>query len=221
MAKYIADVSGNLTEVLPLNEPSYPGGFYPVADATTTGRTSTGTDANKMIELDAAGLIHKSFLPYRFITVGGTTGHAGMAAVLDGTGKWHMSLMPVGVGAEVVIGNASEALAAGNLCNIHAVATALALRKASATAVATNANGFVLASFASGASSTMYGVSNEITGLSGLTIGAQYYLSSTAGGIATTAPTGDNHIVQRIGRAHSVSAIIFSNSEFLYVKKTT
>jgi hypothetical protein len=217
MAKYIADVNGNLTEVLPLEAATVP---YPTADATTTARNNA-TDANKMIELTSQGVIHKDFLPYRFITVGGTPGHAGMSAILDGSGKWHMSLMPVGVGAEVVIGNASEALTAGNLCNIHAVSTALAIRRASASALATNANGFVLASFASGASSTMYGVSNEITGLSGLTIGSQYYLSTTAGAMATSAPTADNNIVQRIGRAHSVSAIIFSNSEFLYVKKTT
>ena len=219
MAKYIADVSGVLTEILPINIPSSAAGKYGgtdnPTDTTYTARSSTA-DANKIIELDANGLINKHFLPYRFITQAGTAASAGYSAILDGTGRWHMSLMPVGIGAEVVIDAATEALTGGAFCNIHAVG----IRLAGNTGVSLHAHGFVLSSFALAATATMFGISNINTAVIAAR-GSTYYLG-TAGGIvlAGALPTANSSIVQRLGTAHSGTELLFNNTDF-HVRNAT
>lgn len=212
MAKYISDVNGILTEILPLIQASIP---YPTPDATTTARNNA-TDATKMIELTAAGVIHKDFLPYRFITVGGSAGHSGMSAILDSTGRWDISLMPVGIGAEVIIDTTTDTLSAGNFCNIHSGG----IRLATNTSAPFHANGFVLSGFAASVTATMFGVSNINTVVSAAK-GSTYYLG-TAGGIilAVALPTANGNIVQRLGTAHSTSAMLFNNTDF-HVRNAT
>jgi hypothetical protein len=88
----------------------------------------------------------------------------------------------------------------------------LKIRKADATTAGKEANGYVLASVSSGAEGTVY-FEQVITGLSGLTLGAVYYLSTTAGAITTTAPSGSGNVVQRIGRAVSTTEVLFQPQE--------
>lgn len=103
----------------------------------------------------------------------------------------------------------TEALAAGDFINTFLSAGEQRIRRALASDPARGADGFVTAAVASGASGT---VKREGTNslLSGLTIGARYYLSATqAGKATTTVPTTDGHLLQLLGKAVSATQIAF------------
>ena len=81
--------------------------------------------------------------------------------------------------------------------------------KADADSASKAAVGFVLSSVSNGATGTAYLGGGLITGLTSLTSGAAYFLSQTAGGITTTAPSGTNVIVQSVGYAASATVLVF------------
>lgn len=163
MAKYIADSSGKLTEVQPVN-------------------VSTGApDAGKIAQLDA-------------------------------TGRWDISMMPVGVGAEVTIVPSFESFTAGQFVNLFDNAGAVNARKADATTNAKPAHGFVLAIVTAPANATIYGISNKNTALAGLTLGVPYWLSTVAGGVIATAPSAAGNWVQELGTSESLTEMVFSNA---------
>ena len=169
MAKYLADLSGKISEVQPIN-------------------VSAGVaDAGKMAQLDA-------------------------------NGQWHISMMPTGIGAEVTVVNAFENLAAGDFCNLFLDSAVCKSRKADATTNAKPAHGFTLVAVTSPASSTIYGISTKNTALSTLTIGADYWLATTAGAVTTTAPSTAGNLVQELGTAESATAMVFSNVKTKWTK---
>lgn len=134
---------------------------------------------------------------------------AGEIVALDGTGRLDPSVMPVGIGADTQAITTSEALAAGDYVNIHDVAGAFRVRKADASALATKADGFVLAAFGSAVLATVYfeGTNTQVTGQTPGTV----YLSETAGigtGVAGI-PTAAGTIVQPIGVATSATTVNF------------
>lgn len=139
------------------------------------------------------------------------TGTANAIPAGDSTGRLDISWMPVGVGAEVVVCPSSENLTAGNFVNLYNNAGALNARKADATANTKPALGFVLANVTSPASATVYLLSAVNTALSGLTIGSDYWLDTTAGAITATPPSATGNICQYIGRALSATSIAFEN----------
>lgn len=101
---------------------------------------------------------------------------------------------------------ASETLSAGNLVNIWNDSGTIKMRKADADAPY-SADGYVLQAITSGDSGYMYidGVNDAI---SGLTLGSQF-LSATAGGTTTTAPTTTGNIVQSVGIALTSTKLLF------------
>ena len=131
-------------------------------------------------------------------------GNAGDIVALDDTGKIDPTMMPTGVGADVVMLTATEALSAGNVVNIHSGG----VRKADASTAGKEADGFVLAGVTLGGSATVYKEGSN-TQLSGLTLGADLYLSTTPGAVTATPPTGAGNIVQRVGKAVSTTAADF------------
>lgn len=133
---------------------------------------------------------------------------AGKIPKLDGTGKLDGTMMPAGVGAETRVIVASEALAAGDLVNIHS-STGAKVRKADATTAGKEAHGFVLASVASAGNATVYPEENVISGLTGLTPGTRMFLAATAGLNTATAPSATGQVVQDIGVALSATEILF------------
>lgn len=134
-------------------------------------------------------------------------GDAGKLVALDGTGKIANTMMPVGVGADTALIQASENLAAGDYVNIHD-ATGARVRKADASN-GRKAMGFVLASVTSGNNATVY-FEGQNTQHTSLTPGTTYYLSaSSAGTVTATPPTTAGHIVQEIGVAFSATAMSF------------
>lgn len=131
----------------------------------------------------------------------------GKIVALDSSGRLDNSVMPVGIGADTAIIQASEALAAGDFVNVHNVSGSARVRKADAAAAGKEAHGFVLASVASGANATVY-FEGHNTQVTGRTIGARQYLSASTPGAATeTAPSGAGNVVQLLGFAVSATSI--------------
>lgn len=141
-------------------------------------------------------------------------GDAGKIPALDSAGKLDITMMPTGVTAEVTLALASEDLAAGDFVNFHLAGGVLKARKADATTNAKPADGFVLAAFLTGATASVYGISNANSSVAGLTIASDYWLSITPGAITGTAPSAAGNIVQRLGKAKSATEIIFENQDY-------
>lgn len=133
---------------------------------------------------------------------------AGKIPALDASGRLDSSLMPTGIGADTQVIQASEALAAGDLVNIHNVSGSARVRKADAATAGKEAHGFVLAAVGSGANATVYfeGTNAQVTGQ---TPGPVYLSASTPGLAVTAPPSAPGNVVQRVGLAVSATAINF------------
>lgn len=154
-------------------------------------------DADNTAQRTTLGLGTVATLSYP----GGTTNY------LRADGTW---AAPGGGGGSSTLSIvASATLTAGQLVNIHSASGAARVRPANATAIGSEANGFVLAGFASSATADVYKPGEIITGLSGLTADASYWLSTTGGGITTTPPSTVGNIVQYVGRALSTTSLYF------------
>lgn len=135
-------------------------------------------------------------------------GDDGKIVALDSTGKLDTSVLPVGIGADTKTLPASENLSAGDFVNVWNDSGTVKVRKADASSNAKEAHGFVLSSVTSGANAVVY-FEGTNTQLSSLTLGATYFLSTTAGGVNTTLPNTSGHIVQQLGVALSTTEISF------------
>lgn len=135
-------------------------------------------------------------------------GDAGKIPALDAAGKLDTSMMPTGIAADTASITASEALAAGDLVNIHNSSGAK-VRKADASTSGKEAHGFVIASVLNGGTATVYfeGSNAQVTGL---TPGVQY-LSTTPGLCTATAPSGSGNVVQRVGFATASTSMNFQS----------
>lgn len=98
---------------------------------------------------------------------------------------------------------ASEALAVGDLVNIFSGG----VRKASSTDTTKQVHGFVTASYAISGSVVVF-YSGLLTGVSGLTAGARYFLSAS-GTESTTSPTATGQLSQEVGVAITTTALLF------------
>lgn len=186
MAKYIKLSSGNLTE-----------------ESSLASSAGAG-DAGRIPELDGAGVLDHSIV--NAVTSSAGAGDADKVVALDAAGKIDSTMMPTGIGPDTASITTSEALAAGDLVNIHNSSGAK-VRKADATTAGKEAHGFVLASFGSAVSATVY-FEGSNTGVTGLTPGPQF-LSTTPGLATATAPSGSGNIVQRVGIAVAAASLNF------------
>lgn len=119
---------------------------------------------------------------------------AGKIPELDASGRLSSTMMPIGIVPDVKIFTALEALSAGDFVEI----TATGVRKADRSN-GRKADGFVIAAVASAASATVYRDTTN-TGVSGLTVGARYYLG-LAGAITATVTTTSGQLHQYLGIA--------------------
>jgi predicted phage gp36 major capsid-like protein len=135
---------------------------------------------------------------------------------LDASGRLDISFMPTGVGAATFAAVASEALVSGDFVQLFNNAGTANVRKANAGASQQEANGFVTAGVASAASATVfYGDLNAA--LTGLTVGAHYYLSNTTpGAVTATQPAAATHLVQHLGKALNATTLVVDiDDEFI------
>lgn len=148
------------------------------------------------------------------ITSSSGSGDANKLIGTNAAGKVDITFMPDGIGPDALTFTASETLAAGNLINLWDDSGTVKMRKADASSASKEAHGYVLAAVTSGATGTAY-FDGTITGLSGLTKGATYLLSDTAGGVLATssAPSGSGKIIQEVGVAISDTELVFEKGE--------
>ena len=135
-------------------------------------------------------------------------GDAGKIPALDSTGRFDVSMMPVGIAPEVVVCATSENLSGGNWINLYLNGGVITARKADGTTAGKECKGFVLAATTSPDNATVYQEGSN-TGCSGLTVGTEYFLSTTAGGQTATAPSASGNVVQPLGVAVSATVINF------------
>jgi hypothetical protein len=140
----------------------------------------------------------------------GGAGNANTIPQLNASGQLDLTMMPNGIGPNTAVIAASEAIAAGALVNVYTNAGAVAVRNADNSNTAKSANGFVLAAFASAANATVY-LTGQITGLTGLTPGATYYLGTVGTPIlAANLPTTTGTLLQQVGVALSATILEFA-----------
>lgn len=104
---------------------------------------------------------------------------------------------------------AYESLTTGQFVNLFLSNGRLQAREASSRDSERSADGFVLADTAAGVMATVYTLSSFNTGFTGLTPGADYYLSE-CGTVSDEPPTYG--IVQFLGRAISATTLPFTNN---------
>jgi hypothetical protein len=91
------------------------------------------------------------------------------------------------------------------------------VRKADATAEGKEANGFVKQAFANAAAATVI-TEGTLAGLTGLTTGARYYLSTTAGLVTITPPSGAGNVVQFLGTASSATELLWKPDDAVTIE---
>lgn len=104
---------------------------------------------------------------------------------------------------------ASESLAAGALVSIWDNSGTANVRNANATDATKTPDGFVLASVASSGTATVYIGVQTITGLTSLTPGTVYFLSTTGGAITATAPSTSGNWLQIVGKSLSATTFLY------------
>lgn len=139
-------------------------------------------------------------------------GVEGDLVALDATGRIPETYMPVGIGADLAIVPASENLSSGDFVNLWDDAGTVKARKADATTSGKEADGFVLDAVTAPANASVY-FEGRNTAKTGLTLGARYYLATSAGGVTATPPSGAGNVVQYIGRAVSATSIAFEATD--------
>lgn len=152
------------------------------------------------------------------ITTSAGVGDSGKIPALDSSGKLDSTFMPAGIAAETRALTASETISAGDFVNIWDDTGTLKVRKADASGgYGKKADGFVLAAVTSGNTATIYPLGDINSQVSGLTPGADYWLSSTAGTLATTAPSTSAHIIQYIGKATTATELLTECQEAIEI----
>lgn len=143
-------------------------------------------------------------------------GDAGKTVQLDANGKFDVSMMPTGIGADTQSIVTSEVLVAGDFVNIYDATGTKTCRKANAADNTKPANGFVLSGFGSAATATVYvrGLNTAVPvgTFVAANVGKKAFLSpSTAGAATTTIPATAGQIAQVLGTIDSVGATVTIN----------
>lgn len=155
----------------------------------------------KPLERDASTGRLKEVQP---VVTSAGAGDAGKMVQLDSAGRLDATVMPVGIGADTYVANASGNLSAGDAVYITSGGL---IARASAATSGNQAMGFVLVAATSGNSATML-FEGRNTALSGLTPGVRYYLSdSTPGAVTATPVSGSGKLHQLLGQAVSSTSL--------------
>ena len=114
---------------------------------------------------------------------------------------------------------ASEAIGFGNAVSIHAVSGVINVRKANATDNTKPCHGFCTTSI--GIVSGEYGevilCQGLTNGITGLTVGTRYFLSTTDGFLTSIAPVAVGNIEQAVGIALETGLFLF-NLDFEFIQ---
>lgn len=150
-------------------------------------------------------LINGIISQYTPIQTSAGAGSAGAIPALNAAGQIDSTMLPA---SNSISFTASEAIAAGALINLWSNAGTINIRNADQTATGKQADGYAPSAIASAATGTVVLSDGLITGLSGLTVGSQYWLG-TAGGVTTTPPSTAGYISQYVGKALTTTELDF------------
>lgn len=144
------------------------------------------------------------------VETGPASGPAEQIVSTNASGMIDVTLMPTGVGPDVMVINCTENLAAGDFVNIYNNSGAFACRRADGSTTGKTANGFVLSAFTSGTNATVYlgGINTQVTAAAAFA-GEIYLSDATPGGFTSTPPSTAGHTVQRIGTCGATNKIQF------------
>lgn len=160
--------------------------------------------ADKFLQVGTSGNLEEK----EATVTGGSAENAGDIVALNEDGKLDDTVMPVGIGAETKVIEASENLSANDVVNIYDDAGAVKVRKADATDDTKPAHGYVKEAVTSGSQAVVY--TDAYLPGTGLTVGSKYFLSAeTPGAVTTTPPSDAGNIAQVIGIAVSTTDIKF------------
>jgi hypothetical protein len=143
---------------------------------------------------------------------------AGKVVALNSAGVIDASMLPPGVGDEVNILPAYEALSAGSFVNVFFDSTDSKVKvRLADNSNARAAHGFVLDAFAAAADAEVFSLGETNSGKTGLTPGVELWLG-TAGGVISsplveTLAANIGKISQRIGVSKSATEILTAYSE--------
>ena len=143
---------------------------------------------------------------------------AGRVVATGSDGRLDESVMPLGIGASTTIGVASEDLSAGKFVNFWNDAGTLKVRLAD-NSNGRPADGYVTTPYTTDEAATVYPLDGVNSDLSGLTVGADYWLG-TAGGVTavpldSTDDANANKIDQLLGKAKSVTELITTDDHYI------
>ena len=181
-----------------------------VEEAALTTSVGAG-DANRIPALNASGVLDHTIINAKTTSAG--AGDANKIPALGADGRFDVSFMPTGIGADTSSIPASENLAATDLVNVWNDGGTTKVRKADATVAGKKAMGFVKAGVTSGANATVY-YEGDNSGLTDL-VGGTLFLSTTAGQVTATAPSGAGNVVQEVGFATSATSMNFEAGDTL------
>lgn len=154
----------------------------------------------------------------RPVVVSTGTNDAGRIIAADSSGRIDLSLLPEGVGASLVVGTASETLSAGALVNFYSNGGVFSVRLAD-NSNGRRADGFVLAAVTSANQASVYPLGEINSSLSGLTVGADYWLGTAGAVTATPLDEADDDNVgklsQYIGKARSATELVTVPDEWV------
>lgn len=142
---------------------------------------------------------------------------AGKVPALGPDGKLDPSLYNAGMSEQTTMAVAFEALGAGKFVNLYSNVGVLTARLAD-NSNGRPAHGFVRTAVASAAQATVFPLDAINGALTGLTVGAPYFLG-TAGGVitpaldASAAPTGT--IDQKLGLAKSATELVTDDFDYV------
>lgn len=145
---------------------------------------------------------------------------AGKIPALDATGKFDMSFLPTGIGANTVSAVTSEALTAGAFVNLFDNNGVMGARLAD-NSNGRPAHGYVNSAVASGVAATVNRLNTMNSNRSGLTAGKEYWLG-TAGGVIPTPldpadPANVNKADQYLGIAKSATELVTAEFQAVYL----
>jgi hypothetical protein len=133
---------------------------------------------------------------------------AGLIPVLNASGYLDSSFLPPGIVPDTYNANASGSISVGDM--VYVTSGGL-IARASAAVAGNPAMGYSLTAVTTGNPAVMY-CDGRNTGVSGLTIGARYYLSAATPGAITATPVsaaGAGSLHQYVGTAISATVLDF------------
>lgn len=143
---------------------------------------------------------------------------AGAIPAAGANGRLHESWLPEGVGANVDVAPASEALGAGKFVNLWSDGGVAKYRLADASNNRP-ADGFVIDAVDLGEDATVFPLDVTNSELSGLTVGATYYLSTAGGVTATPYDESDEdyagYVSQKLGKAKSATELLTDDFDYV------